>query len=134
MRWFGGLAVVLACSACPGKSTTTGSGTGTNNPGSGGSGSAKPDRADPTVTSCDAAKAKVASLYRVEGLTGKDAKRIDDFVADNVAMVMADCAKQPAKVVPCLASAATVADIETKCLELLDDEGTEGDKLRRVED
>jgi hypothetical protein len=123
--------LLLVLAACPSKTspTTTGSGTGSDATGSGsGTVNVPPD---PSIKSCDNAKQKVADLYRAEGMTGKDAKRIDAFVEDNTTMVMADCAKQPDKVVPCLASAKSVADIETRCLEQLDDEGTEGDRLRK---
>ena len=118
------LAVVVlgACSSKPPPTTT-----GSNNPPGSGSGTGKPD---PSVTSCDAAKSKVADLYRAEGLTRKDAKRIDAYVADNTAMVMAECTAQPARVVPCLATATTVPDLEARCLAPLDDEGTEGDQLK----
>jgi len=116
------LAVVLlgACSSKPAPTTT-----GSNNPpGSGGG------RPDPSVTSCDAAKQKVSDLYRAEGLTRKDAKRIDAYVADNTAMVMAECTAQPDRVVPCLASATTVPDLEARCMAPLDDEGTEADRIK----
>jgi len=75
---------------------------------------------------CDAARAKVEAMYRADAEI-KEPKRIDDATADNVAMVMKDCAKAPDKVGACLANATSTADIETKCLAPLDEEGTEGD-------
>jgi hypothetical protein len=45
-------------------------------------------------------------------------------------MVMNDCAKAPDKVVACINSVSTIAELETKCLRPLDDEGTEGNELR----
>ena len=38
---------------------------------------------------------------------------------------MNDCAVDPAKIVPCLAKAVTVSELEKDCLIPLDDEGTE---------
>jgi hypothetical protein len=46
-------------------------------------------------------------------------------------MVMVDCAKDPAKVVPCLNSATTIAELEARCLVPLDDEGREGSELKQ---
>jgi hypothetical protein len=46
-------------------------------------------------------------------------------------MAMADCAKDPAKAVPCLAAVPSVAELEKHCLVPLDDEGTDGDALKR---
>ena len=60
----------------------------------------------------------------------REPKRVDEYVADNTAMVMNDCAKNPAKLAPCLAAAATVAELEQECLIPLDDEGTEGEGAR----
>jgi hypothetical protein len=78
------------------------------------------------VTSCDSAKPKVEALYRTEA-QAKEPKRVDEAVADNTAMVLADCAKQPDKSVPCLARVQTVAELEKDCLIPLDPEGTEGE-------
>ncbi len=47
-------------------------------------------------------------------------------VADNVAMVMAECKAAPARVVPCLREVTAVAQLERTCLAPLDDEGREG--------
>jgi hypothetical protein len=68
---------------------------------------------------------RVEQLYRAEA-QAKEPTRVDDAVADNTHMVMNDCAKDPAKIVPCLAKAATVSELEKDCLIPLDDEGTEG--------
>ena len=76
---------------------------------------------------CDDVKARVADLYRAEAKV-KEPSRVDDAVADNTAMVMKDCAKQPGAAVPCLAKVATVAELEKQCLIPIDDEGTEGEK------
>lgn len=112
---------IVAC-ACPSKTTKTGGGSG----GGTGSGSALP----PVTGGCDGAKAKVEALYRTEAQV-KEPKRVDEAVADNTAMVMAECAKSPAKVSACIAAAATLKDLETTCLPQLDDEGSEGDTLKK---
>ncbi len=107
------LAALVAC-ACPSKSSQS--------PGSG-SGSAV------TTNGCDGVRAKIESLYRAEAQQ-KEPKRVDDAVADNTAMVMTDCAKAPDTVAPCVAKATSVAEIEKSCLIPIDEEGTEGDKLK----
>jgi hypothetical protein len=112
------VAVALFACACPAKpATTTGAGS-----------AAGSDVTAPVTnaTSCDGVKAKVEGLYRAEAQQ-KDPKRVDDAVADNTTMVMNDCAKDPAKFVPCLNKAGTIAEIEKQCLVPLDDEGTEGE-------
>jgi hypothetical protein len=77
-----------------------------------------------TATTCDGVKPRVEQLYRADA-EAKEPKRVDEAVADNTQMVMNDCAKDPAKAVPCLAKAATVSELEKDCLIPLDDEGTE---------
>ena len=110
-KWL--VVVLLAGCACPQKPAPgTGSGSG--------SGSA-------VASTCDAVKPKIEQLYRAEGQQ-REPKRVDEYVADNTHMVMADCAKQPDKAVPCINAAQSVPDIESKCLIPLDEEGTEGDK------
>lgn len=115
-RW---VLLVTVLAACPGKPATNGSGQG----GSGG-GSA------PVVANakaCDDVRPKVEALYRAEAQE-KEPKRVEAAVADNTAMVMNDCNKDPATFVPCLAKAQSIAEIEKNCLIPLDDEGTEGDR------
>ena len=113
------LAIVLG--AC---SSTHGTGTG-----SGGSGiGSTPPVAN--AKTCDDVKPRVEQMYRGEAQI-KEPKRVDEAVADNTAMVMKDCAKDPAKTVPCLASAGSVAELEKQCLIQLDDEGTEGEAQRK---
>jgi hypothetical protein len=89
----------------------------------GGSGIVAPPVA--TATTCDGVKPRVEQLYRAEA-QAKEPKRVDDAVADNTQMAMTDCAKDPGKLVPCLAKAGSVAELEKDCLIPLDDEGTEG--------
>jgi hypothetical protein len=109
------LFVALFACACPSKpgGPSTGTGTGTNQP----TGS--------LPAACQAQRGKVEQLYRAEAQV-KEPSRVDEAMADNTAMVMNDCAKQPDKVAPCVAKATSVAEIEAQCLVPLDDEGTEG--------
>jgi len=119
-RWSALLVIVACACACPNKTTT---GPGTGSAGSGGT-------VTPPVTNantCNEVKARVEQLYRAEG-QAKEPKRVEDFVADNTAMIMADCAKDPARYVPCISAAPNVAELEKQCTEPLDDEGTEGDR------
>lgn len=119
-RWV--LFLSLVACACPSKQTATpnvGSSGGSGAVGSGGT-------AQPAANTCDGAKARVEQLYRAEA-QAKEPKRVDEAVADNTAMVMADCAKDPAKFVPCINAAKSVADLEKQCLVPIDDEGTEGE-------
>jgi hypothetical protein len=109
-------AALLAC-ACSGKRGTAVGGGGGGGEGTG----ARP---------CEGIRAKVERLYRAEA-EAKEPKRVDEAVADNTTMVMNDCARAPAKVAACVNDASSVADIEKKCLVPLDDEGTEGEALRR---
>lgn len=119
-------AVLLACTVaggCSGKhDPTVGGGTG------GTTGTGTGTKAPPTA--CDGIRAKVEQLYRAEA-QAKEPKRVDEAVADNTAMVMNDCAKAPAKVAACVNAASTVAELEKKCLIPLDEEGTDGEELRR---
>jgi len=121
-HWISAYLLACACAcvcACSGKHDPTVGGAGApNGP------SAKPAGA------CEDIRAKVEQLYRAEA-QAKEPKRVDEAVADNTAMVMSDCAKAPAKVAACVTAASTVAELEKKCLAPLDEEGTEGEGLRK---
>ncbi len=80
-----------------------------------------------TTGACGDARGKVEQLYRAEAQQ-KEPKRVDEATADNTHMVMTDCAKDPARIAPCLQKAATVAELEKSCLIPLDEEGTEGEQ------
>jgi hypothetical protein len=82
-----------------------------------------------TAATCDSVKPRVESLYRAEGQQ-REPKRVDEYVSDNTTMIMNDCVTNPAKFAPCLAAAATVAQMEQECVIPLDDEGTEGEVER----
>ncbi|HEY4182801.1 MAG TPA: hypothetical protein VGM90_38485 [Kofleriaceae bacterium] len=106
------LACVLVACACPKKRTE---------PTSAGSGSATAD-APPPADACGAIKSKVAQLYRADA-TANEPNRVEEATADNVQMVMTDCAANPARVTACLQVATTVKDIEMKCLTRIDEAG-----------
>lgn len=123
------IACALALAACAsGKPAAT--------PGSGGSGAGSAPVAVPSgpITTCEGATGKLQALYRADAeatMPGADkAAKRDELVADNVHMVMVDCAKDPTRVVPCLDKAKALADVEHGCLAPLDDEGTEGDAIK----
>lgn len=116
------LVTIVAC-ACPSKATKTGGGSGSAE----GSGSAV---VTPPVGGCEGAKPRIEQLYRAEA-QAKEPKRVEEAVADNTAMAMAECAKAPDKVAACIAAAATAKDLEATCMPQLDDEGTEGDSLKK---
>lgn len=106
------LLFVVACSGANENVPPTGSGSGT-----------------PAAAACEGTRAKVEQLYRTEA-EGKEPTRVDGAVADNTQMVMNDCAKDPAKVVACISGISTIAELESKCLRPLDEEGTEGNDLK----
>jgi hypothetical protein len=108
------LAALVAC-ACPTKQApiTGGSGSGSS-----------------VAPGCEGIRAKVEQLYRAEA-QAKEPKRVEEAVADNTAMVMNDCAKAPAKMATCVGRVSTVAELEKTCLVQLDDEGSEGEELRK---
>ncbi|CAN5908707.1 hypothetical protein BH11MYX3_BH11MYX3_04780 [soil metagenome] len=114
------LVTIVAC-ACPSKATKTGGGSG-----SAGSGLVE---APLPVNGCDGARAKVEQLYRAEA-QAKEPKRVEEAVADNNAMVLAECAKDPTAVSACIAKVSSLKELETTCVRQLDDEGTEGDALK----
>lgn len=109
MKW-----ALLFLVACSGKATP---------PVTGGGGS------NPPASECEALRGKLEKLYRDEA-EAKEPKHVEGAVADNTAMVLADCAKEPGKVAPCVQLAASVAEIESKCVRPIDDEGSEGNDLK----
>ncbi len=79
---------------------------------------------------CEGIRPKVEQLYRAEA-QAKEPGRVEEAVADNTTMVLNDCVKAPARVAGCVNGASSVAELERQCLAPLDDEGTEGEELRR---
>ncbi|MEJ7602765.1 MAG: hypothetical protein WKG01_33060 [Kofleriaceae bacterium] len=113
------LYVALFACACPSKPTTTGTGNGTGHTATG-----------TLPAACEGIRGKLQQLYRAEA-QAKEPARVEQAVADNTAMVLADCAAQPDKVAACVRDASTVQDVEARCVTPLDDEGTEGEAMRR---
>jgi hypothetical protein len=116
------LVFLIAC-ACPAKPAAITASTGSGSASSGSGATIDPVNA----TTCEGVKPRVEALYRGEAQQ-KEPTRVEEAVSDNTTMVMNDCTKDPAKLVPCLAKVATVAALEKTCLAPLDDEGTEGDR------
>jgi hypothetical protein len=112
-------AILISSAACGGAQSGTGAGTGSA------SGSVV-GTSDP----CGAAKPNVTSLYEAEAKATDQTTHDPTYVDDNVAMVMKDCAKDPAKVGACAQAAKTVPALEHDCLAPLDEEGTEGRGLK----
>ena len=110
------LAVVAACACSSGAASGGGGGPG---PG-GGTGSAG---------DCEAARSHVVELYRADPKVKADPKISEQTAMDATGMVMSECTREPGRVARCAAAASSVAELETKCLAPLDDEGTEGDRF-----
>lgn len=127
MRWLSLLAVVLASAiAC-----TCGGGNGSGG-GAGGGGTVPVDPGAPLDPRCAKARPTIEALYRAEAQAqpGADAARVEEAVRDNTAMVIAECARRPG-VAACAGRAKSALEMEGDCLEPLDDEGTEGNRIRR---
>lgn len=76
------------------------------------------------TANCESLTRKATGLYQVAAVDEGLAPNLHtEFVEANVHMVMVDCHAQPKLVISCVASAETVADIESKCLIPLDDSG-----------
>ncbi|HVV82099.1 MAG TPA: hypothetical protein VHE35_03430 [Kofleriaceae bacterium] len=115
------LAAEAAC-ACKGSSSGHATGPGAGTGGSAGSGSGGALIAVDPAT-CDGQTDHVRSLYQAAAThTDMTPEEVDD----NVGMVMKECQGEPARVVPCLAKATAVAQLESTCLAPLDDDGREG--------
>jgi hypothetical protein len=114
----------MTLAACNGKSTagTTGNTGNTGNTGI-------------TAAACDSHAGKVRQLYAAEARSkapaaeGDEARALrEQEVEDNTHMILEDCRRQPAALVPCLERASSVAELERDCVIPLDDKGTvEGD-------
>ncbi len=121
--------VVAALAACACKGQGSGGGTGPGTGSGTGPGSGVAD-----ASACDGQAEHVRGLYEAAAArvaTGTPpptatAATAGTEVADNVAMVMAECKAAPARVVPCLRKVTAVAELERTCLAPLDDEGREG--------
>ena len=115
MRWL--CLLLVACSSKQPQPTT----------GSGSSGSGIVE-----ATGCEGTRAKVEALYRAEATANKEpADKIAETVSDNTTMVMNDCVKSPDKTVACINKVSSSAELEKQCLIPIDNEGTEGEALRK---
>jgi hypothetical protein len=94
---------------------------------------AAPAQAGQGAPACEAVRGKIEQLYRAEAQAQpvRDAKRVDQAVADNTAMVLGECNQAPDKVAGCVRGASTSHDLEARCLAPLDDDGSEGDRVAR---
>jgi hypothetical protein len=90
------LLVVLVACACPNKPTTGPSGTGGVGSGTGDVTNVGTTPPTTGASTCDDVRTRVEQLYRADA-QAKEPKRVDEAVADNTAMVMNDCKKDPAK-------------------------------------
>ncbi len=83
------------------------------------------------AVTCAQIQPHVTDLYRADAKAASAAsgENPDEEVADNVTMVMNDCAAKPDTVAPCAQAAKTVDALE-KCLLPIDDEGSEGDRFK----
>ena len=73
---------------------------------------------------CQALEQELTSLYREQATQEGVAPALqDEFVADNLHMVLSDCRAAPKTVLPCLQRVSSVPEIERSCLIPLDDEG-----------
>jgi hypothetical protein len=117
MVWFLVAALATAC-ACK-QNTSTGSGKGTGDgPGTGtgtGTGAGNPE-------DCGSLSSHVADLYQANA---ERTKMTPEEVADNTAMVLAECRTSPDRIAGCARKATSVAQLEA-CLPPLDDDGSEG--------
>lgn len=87
------------------------------------------DRPPTAMTvSCPSAQAHIESLYRSEASVASGAQ--PEMVADNVAMVMAECARR-GSVASCSMRVSSARQLERECLVALDDDGSEGDAIAR---
>jgi hypothetical protein len=78
--------------------------------------------------SCEPARARAEQLYAAAAAAGP-APAAPTEVADNVAMVAADCQADPHRVAGCAAAATSIGELEA-CLRPIDDDGSEGLGLR----
>ncbi len=113
MRWlrFSAIVAIWACLGCP-RAGTKGS-----SQGDGGD-------APPSSDGCEQIRLRVRMLYTKNLAPGESAELASDLLQANVDMVLADCRASPERVLPCVKSAAQVAQLERDCLIPLDDEGT----------
>jgi hypothetical protein len=113
------VALASACGCKNGDKSTSGNGNGNGN--------GNPPTGH-TAAECDALSDAIAKLYSNAAPAPPDetpeaGKLREQEARDNLAMVMADCKKDPNRVVPCAKAATSVDTLERSCLLPLDDEG-----------
>jgi hypothetical protein len=118
MRGFGWLAIAVLVAACackqnPGTGGGTGTGTGTGD---------GPGTASGNPEDCGSLSSHVADLYQA---SAERTKMTPEEVADNTAMVLAECRTRPDRIAGCARKATSVAQLES-CLPPLDEDGSEG--------
>jgi hypothetical protein len=115
------VAIFAAACACKQKGTGSGTGTGTGSGTGAGTGGGGDTSGDPAA--CDGIADKVKALYEANA---ERTKMTPEEVADNTAMVLAECRAAPNHVVTCMGRVTSVVQLETLCMPKLDDEGSEG--------
>ncbi len=86
----------------------------------------KPD--DPSGVGCAAIRAPLMLAYSSES-KGQAEQPSAATVADNVAMMMRECAQAPARVSACVKAHTVAAEITQLCTAPIDDVGSEGQLL-----
>lgn len=114
-----GLMLVLLLSACGCKNGDKSGGTLGNGNGQGPA---------PTAADCDGLRDRLITLYGQAAPAPPDetpeaGKLREQEARDNADMVVADCRRDPARIVPCVRRAADARQIEQGCVLPLDDEG-----------
>ncbi len=77
------------------------------------------------AVSCGAMEHKLKMLYQDSAKDEGVAPNLQsEYISANVHMVMSDCNLSPAVRTTCLQQAKDVQEVESKCLEFLDEQGT----------
>jgi hypothetical protein len=90
----------------------------------GGAGKGGAGPAAPPPPSCEPARARAEQLYAAAAAAAPTPAAPTE-VADNAAMVAADCQADPHRVAGCAAAATSIGQLEA-CLRPIDDDGSEG--------
>ncbi len=82
----------------------------------------------PAISSCEASRAHIQSLYSAPlskdtSDSTKDGEILDELIAANVHMILADCTTDPSRFVSCIQQASSIAQLEAECVIPLDDDG-----------
>ena len=96
-----------------------GAGSGSSGTGSGGAPGLSP--------ACAGIRDHLTALYRSDA-EGREPNRIEQATADNVAMALRECGRQP-EFASCADKATSASSLERDCFAAPDDEGSEGDQF-----